>query len=82
MSTKVKLECHEANHICDKNQYQEATLLEKIRLSFHLLYCRACRTYTANNNKLTKAINSPKVHTVSTDEKNALKEKLAQQLGK
>ncbi len=78
---KVKLECHEANHICDKNQYKEAGFLEKLRLTFHLVYCRACRTYTANNTKLTKAMNSPKVDSVSQDEKNALKERLARELG-
>lgn len=78
---KVKLECHEANHICDKNQYKEASFWEKVKLTFHLAYCRACRTYTANNTKLTKSMNNPKIQTVSQDEKNALKEKLARELG-
>lgn len=77
---KIKLECHEANHICDKNQYREAGFWEKLKLTFHLAYCRACRKYTAKNNKLTKVVHSPKVHTVSQNEKDALKEKLAQQL--
>ena len=50
----IKLECHEANHICDKNQYKEATFWEKVRLNIHLIYCRACRKYTRNNKKLSK----------------------------
>lgn len=78
---KVKLECHEANHICDKNQYKEASFWEKIKLTFHLAYCRACRTYTAKNVKLTKSMNSPKVQSVSANEKNALKERLAREMG-
>jgi len=78
---KIKLECHEANHICDKNQYKEAGFWEKVKLTFHLIYCRACRGYTANNSKLTKAIKNPKVHSVTTNEKNALKERLARELG-
>ncbi|MEQ3655015.1 MAG: hypothetical protein ABNH00_04045 [Dokdonia sp.] len=79
---KIKLECHEANHICDKGQYKESTFWEKVKLNIHLIYCSACRKYTANNTKLTKAIKSPKVKTVSAQEKEALKEKLAQQLSK
>lgn len=79
---KIKLECHEANHICDKSQYKESTFWEKVKLNVHLLYCSACRKYTANNQKLTKAIKNPKVQSVSSQEKEAMKEKLAQQLSK
>ncbi|MDC8005622.1 hypothetical protein POV27_16300 [Aureisphaera galaxeae] len=76
---KIKLECHEANHICDKNQYKEATFWEKVKLNIHLIYCRACRKYTARNTKLTKAYRNPKVQTA---DKNALKERLQQELSK
>ena len=72
----IKLECHEANHICDKNQYKEATFWEKVKLTFHLIYCRACRKYTARNTKLTKLMKSPDVKTVSSEDKNTLKERL------
>ncbi|GAB5401288.1 MAG: hypothetical protein Aureis2KO_28730 [Aureisphaera sp.] len=75
----IKLECHEANHFCDKNQYKEATFWEKVRLNIHLIYCRACRKYTARNTKLSKAIRNP---TVKTADKNALKERLQQELSK
>ncbi len=75
----IKLECHEANHFCDKNQYKEATFWEKVRLNIHLIYCRACRKYTARNTKLTKAIKNPKVKTVNKD---VLKERLQQELSK
>ncbi len=77
---KVKVACHEANHICDKNQYKEASFWEKVKLNFHLIYCRACRKYSANNNKLSKVIKSPKVQSVTTNEKNALKERLAREM--
>ncbi|RMB57091.1 hypothetical protein EAX61_12010 [Dokdonia sinensis] len=76
----IKVECHEANHICDKNQYKEATFWEKVKLNFHLIYCRACRKYSARNNKLTKAIKNPKVQTVSMSEKEAMKRRLEEQL--
>ena len=77
---KVKLECHEANHICDKNQYKEASFWEKVKLNIHLIYCRACRQYTIRNTKLTKRVKDPQVHTISASDKNALKERLKQQM--
>ncbi|WP_445732443.1 hypothetical protein [Mariniflexile sp.] len=53
---KIVIPCDEANHVCDKTQYKNATLCEKIKLNIHLIYCRACREYTKNNTKLTKTI--------------------------
>lgn len=80
--SNLKIGCSEANHICDKSQYKEATLWEKIKLNIHLIYCRACRKYTARNTKLTQAIKNPKVNTVSEDEKSELQELLNQQMQK
>jgi len=77
---KVILKCHEANHVCDKKQYKEASFIEKVKLTIHLAYCRACRSYSANNNTLTKIMNSPKVSTLSHDKKNALKERIKREL--
>jgi len=54
--SKFMIPCKEANHVCDKTQYKEATVWEKIILNIHLIYCRACRGYTKNNAKLTKTI--------------------------
>ena len=78
----IKLECHEANHICDKNQYREASFWEKVRLNIHLIYCRACRKYTVRNSKLTKVVKNPQVRSVSAADREALKEKLHQELSK
>lgn len=79
---KLKLECHEANHICDRNQYKEASLKEQIILTFHLLYCKACRKYTARNTKLTKLVKNPKVETLDTSAKNKLQQAFEAELGK
>ena len=57
---KVLIPCNEANHVCDKNQYKEASLLEKIKLTIHLLYCKACRKYSKNNSKLTQILSKEK----------------------
>jgi len=76
-----KINCHNGKILCDKNQYKETSFWEKVKLNFYLIICSECRSYTANNTKLTKAMKNPKIETVSQDEKNALKEKLARELG-
>ena len=47
--SKLFLKCDDANHVCDKSQYKEASFIEKIKLTFHLMYCKACRKYSKNN---------------------------------
>lgn len=74
------INCHEGKLLCDKNQYKETSFSEKLRLYFYLIVCSECRAYTAKNTKLSKAISSDSVHTVSAQEKNALKEKLSKAL--
>jgi len=76
----IFISCDEANHSCDKSQYNEASLLEKIKLSIHLLSCKACRTYTKNNTKLTKLINSTEVQTMESSEKESLEELFKKEL--
>ena len=73
---KVVIPCDEANHVCDKTQYKEATLWEKIKLNIHLIYCRACRKYTKNNTKLTKKMSESKVVCLDKASKEALRENL------
>ncbi|MFT5846502.1 MAG: hypothetical protein ACJARX_000428 [Psychroserpens sp.] len=66
MSAKIIIACEEANHVCDKTQYKEATLLEKIKLNIHLIYCKVCRKYTKNNTKLTKLVTRKPVNLDAT----------------
>jgi len=68
----IKTACEKANHVCDKAQYKEASFVEKIKLNLHLLYCRACRKYTSNNQKLTKVVKDSKVECLNCNEKEAL----------
>ena len=76
------MKCQEANHVCDKSQYHEAGLWEKIRLTIHLLYCRFCRKYTSRNKNLTKAIVDSDLKSISQDDKKAIKDKLQEELSK
>ncbi|MBT8287205.1 MAG: glycine dehydrogenase [Bacteroidia bacterium] len=70
----ILISCEEANHTCDKSQYAEASFLEKIKLSLHLLFCRACRKYSANNAKLTELMQHDEIECMKKNEKSALKE--------
>jgi len=78
MSSKVKIlvPCKEANHVCDKIQYEEASFWEKIKLSMHLIYCRACRKYSINNNRLSNTIKTSKVACLDKKCKDAMKKEL------
>ena len=80
--SNLKLNCQEANHVCDKNQYKEAGLWEKVKLNIHLIYCRACRKYTSKNMKLTKIVNSSKVEVLDHDAKTKIKTVFEQELAK
>jgi len=73
---KFLIPCDEANHTCDKTQYREASLWEKIKLNIHLIYCRACREYTNTNTKLTKAVLKSKVECLDKDCKEKMKKDL------
>ncbi|MEZ4875818.1 MAG: hypothetical protein R2793_10315 [Flavobacteriaceae bacterium] len=79
---KFKITCDESNHICDKSQYKEASLWEKIKLNIHLLYCDFCRKYTANNQRLTKNVQKARLKTLSPSSKKIMKEKLRQEIEK
>lgn len=68
--------CDEANHVCDKTQYNDATLWEKIILNIHLIYCRACRKYTKNNAKLTRVLKKSEVECLDPECKEAMKKEM------
>ena len=74
--SKMMIPCEEANHVCDKTQYKEATLWEKIKLNIHLIYCKVCRKYSKNNAILTKTIDKSNVECLDPECKEAMKKDL------
>ena len=76
MSTKIKImmPCDKANHVCNKAQYKEASFCDKIKLTIHLIYCKACRKYSKKNAKLSETINKSKVECMDRVAKETLKE--------
>lgn len=78
----IFIPCEEANHICDKNQYKEASLREKINLNLHLIYCQICRKYSSDNYKLTKALKKSKIDYLNKEEKQAMKQTVDNEIEK
>jgi len=50
----MKLCCDNATAICDKGQYGEIKIWEKIKLGLHFLWCKKCRRYSKQNSILSK----------------------------
>lgn len=76
------MKCKDANHVCDKSQYNESSFWEKVKLNFHLIYCRACRKYSARNSKLSNIMNQSKIETINTSDKEKMKNQLKKEMVK
>lgn len=78
----MKLSCDEATAICDKSQYGEVSIWERIRLSIHLFLCKKCGMYTKQNGVLTKCYKNKadaeklKKCCLSKDEKDCMEKNL------
>lgn len=82
MFKNLKITCDQATTICDKNQYSEASLLERVKLGIHLIRCKVCDLYTKQNCKMTKVYDAHastcKGHkpALTSEEKEAFKKSL------
>ena len=72
-NTRVFINCEEAQHICDKSQYNESTWWERFRLSVRMIYCNITRAYVKRNRKLTNLVKSDNVACMDCDKKSDLK---------
>ncbi len=52
--SKLFISCDEATTICDKNQYSEASMFDKMKLMIHFMVCKYCRKYSKQNTLLSK----------------------------
>ncbi|OIQ28085.1 MAG: hypothetical protein BM564_10165 [Bacteroidetes bacterium MedPE-SWsnd-G2] len=66
------ISCEEAQEICDKSQYGEATAWEKLKLNLRYLYCSITRKYVKRNKKLSDSINQAPLDCLQKEELNAL----------
>ncbi len=83
MDNKIFIKCDEATSICDKTQYKEASVLDKIRLSIHNFLCKKCKLYSEQNNFMSKLfkVNLKGQHLCSSD-KDKLEKKLEKEMNK
>jgi len=76
------ISCEEAHHICDKNQYGEATFWERVKLGIRLSWCKITKAYTKRNNQLTEAIQNSKVDCLKAAELQKLQEQFQKELAR
>lgn len=74
------ISCEEAQHICDKSQYGDASVWEKIKLNIRLSWCKITRAYSKRNKTLTNTIKSSKVECLNQKEQNQLRTAFEKQL--
>ncbi len=70
------ISCEKAAIICDKMQYKEASLKEKIQLKFHLLVCKTCSVFSKKNTQLTSLCEKANLHSLTESEKLKMKNEL------
>lgn len=81
------INCDEATAICDKSQYGEASLSEKISLNIHLIICKYCKQYTKQNGLMSQIFGkylSPcdESEKLSKEEKTELEKNLQKEIKK
>jgi len=85
MSNIFFINCDEATTICNKNQYKEASLWEKLKLGIHLFICKNCGRYSKQNATLTKVCDKhlhkcETEHKLSEEEKEELQKKVIEKI--
>jgi hypothetical protein len=70
----MMISCEKAATICNKHQYKEATIWEKIELKFHMLMCKTCTLHSKKNEKLTSLCNQAKLVALSEEDKKKMKD--------
>ena len=76
------ISCEEAQHICDKRQYGEATGWERVKLGIRLSWCRITQAYVSKNNKLTEVMQKADVDCLNNSERDKLKQQFEEELAK
>lgn len=82
----MKLSCDQATTICDKSQYGEVTLFEKIKLNLHIFLCKKCGKYTKQNIVMSKCyqkhskLEKDKKCSLSEDEKQSMDKDVKEQI--
>ncbi len=76
----IFISCEEAYHICDKSQYGDSTLWERVKLNLRFMYCKFTRAYVSRNIKLTKLMRTSDVACLHQNERDQLLKSFNHQL--
>ena len=76
----MKITHEEALHICDKAQYDEASIWENIKLKIHLFFCKTCAKHSKRNTQLTRFCSQSNLHSLLDTEKERMKEELKKEM--
>ncbi|HEA30163.1 MAG TPA: hypothetical protein ENH91_09240 [Leeuwenhoekiella sp.] len=82
MSFKLFIDCDKAGHFCDKSQYKESSVLEKLKLNIHILFCRDCKEHSKRNLKLTRFFKQANLQNMPEDKKQSLERLIDEELAK
>jgi len=70
----MMISCEKAAVICNKAQYDEASVLDKIKLKLHTFICKTCAKHSKNNAKLTSLCNKASINFLTDEEKRKMNE--------
>lgn len=68
------ISCEKASTICNKIQYNESTLIDKIKLRYHLFMCKTCSAFTKQNTELTTLCDKANLQGLSEQDKAKMNE--------
>ena len=68
--------CNMNGLYCDKSQYGELGFWENLKMQYHLLLCKPCREYRKKNKQLTETIQNAGISTLTSREREAIKQRL------
>ncbi len=76
------ISCSESIQCCDRAQYDEANIFEKIKIYIHIAICKPCRDYTNKNVKLTRLIKESNLKACTKEEKENWEQKIDKEIKK
>lgn len=76
------ISCEEAKLICDKAQYGEASLWEKVKLNLRLSWCHVTKQYSMTNTALSQAIKQSSLNCLQKSERQKLEHAFKEELVK
>ena len=72
--------CEQAAIISNKDEYHEASFLDKIKLRLHLLVCNTCAVFVKKNKKFSSLCQKAHLQQLSEEEKLRMKKELENKL--